>query len=352
MGNIDEFKELIYQRCCEVGTKVAETKGKRFLSKGREEIFEMIFSEIAWYLDRDIIRGSELVEIYSPDELLSVGFLTQENYRIDFSEIVNIGGINWFNENEPCGVLKTDDIVVYKEVQLTKKEFHQRCSDYEECRGKEDCMGFKDMDKDDETLLEELPTINFKFPKGKRLPNKDEMRVLTKRKENIGYYNGTLCKIYDKKLVLPFLRGVCYLGYDDTPLYEECFLSLTAQRTNYSDFSEGMCFIRCVQKVQAQKSRTNEPKKKAESSSIPKNTPDTTNKGEEDFLRKVIEQEGVMQGALHYKNSANVSLTEAKRRVDEFVKKNNIKPYKGGCLTSLIIFIIATIGITGGIILL
>lgn len=150
---IEEFKELLHKKCCEVTTKVAETKGKRLLKKEeRDEILNLIFSEIKWYINNDVINGQELVETFTPEELFAVGFLTQENNPIDFSQIVNIDGVNWYNENEPCGIVEEDNIIVYKDVKLTKKEYCKRCDAKDECKGrKSNCIyGINDIDDDDD----------------------------------------------------------------------------------------------------------------------------------------------------------------------------------------------------------
>ena len=340
---IDDFKELLYKRCCEVGTKVAETKGKQILKKEKDEIFNLIFSEIGWFINRNVINGKELVEVFTADELFSVGFLTQENNPIDFSKIVSINGVNWFNENEPCGIVNIEDVIVEKDVQLTKKEYHQRCPDYEECRGKEDCMGFADLDKDDELFREELPILNIKLPKTKRLPTKSELESLLNCKQNLGYYNDNLCKIYDNKLVLPFHSDVgCYLSYMGKPLYDYAFLTISSDRIGYvSDQGYEQCFIRCVENTTTLKPSS---KKIIESPNKQVVSKKTINEGDGNYdtLKQIIETKGVLEGTQYYRNSTGVSLTEAKKYVDGFIAKNNIKVRNSGCAGVILLLILLT----------
>jgi hypothetical protein len=253
---IEDFKELVYGRCCEVGTKIGKTKGNRLLKKNsNNEILSLIFCEIRWYLNNCILDGRELVDTFTPEELLNVGFLTQGNNPIDFSKTVNIGDVSWYNENEPCGIIEdVDDIIVYRDTKLTKKEFCKRCDEKEFCKGrKSNCVyGINEVDYDDDFFTEELLTLNIELPKTKRLPSRNELRSLCSLEQQLGYYNSNLCKVFNKKLVLPICQTAIlsieanYLSNIDKMTDEYVFLSLEPDKSRIVYDCRNDILIRCV----------------------------------------------------------------------------------------------------------
>ena len=68
------------------------------------------------------------------------------------------------------------------------------------------------------------------------------------------------------------------------------------------------------------------------------NMSSTTSNGD---LKQIIETKGLLHGTKYYKNITGVSLSEAKKYVDEFISKNNIKPSKnGGCAGVILLFVL------------
>lgn len=267
---VEEFKKLVRDRCYEQDTKVGKTKGDRlFKQNNNDKILNLIFKEIRWYIPY-IINGKELVDTFVPEELLKAGFLTQENNPIDFSKTVNIRGVNWYNENEPCGIIEDEnDIIVYKDVKLTKKEFCKRCDEKVFCKGrKSNCIyGIDDIDDDDDFFTEDILTLNFNLPKTKRLPNENELRSLCNLEQQLGYYNGCLCKVFEKKLVFPVYEGTYkYLSAIDKKTERYCCIFLKPTHSYIGDGYYSDILIRCV--------KTNSKLIQSDNSNNIDNTPD------------------------------------------------------------------------------
>ncbi|MDR0726399.1 MAG: hypothetical protein LBF59_10400 [Prevotellaceae bacterium] len=59
-------------------------------------------------------------------------------------------------------------------------------------------------------------------------------------------------------------------------------------------------------------------------------------------LKEIVEKKGKMQAISFYKEKNRAGLREASEYVDDFIKKNNLTPDKGGCAGMIILFVALT----------
>lgn len=206
-------------------------------------------------------------------------------------------------------------------------------------------------------FTEELPDLNLNLPKTKRLPNKSEFENLLNCKQELGYYNGSFCKIYDKKLVLPFYKHAnCYLSNIDKLSNEYLFLSLEPNGSCIIDGCSDSLLIRSIQIVPQPKSAKGELKesglqnKESEKAKLPdKPEPLIINNNLvgniEIEIVDIINRKGLLTAVKYYKDKTGLDLKKSKDYVDGIVRKHNLKSNtrNSGCMVSLTLIIISII---------
>ena len=214
---IEEFRNLVLSRF-ESDKKITEDLNSL---KTHKEFLDYLFEDIGEYLENNIVTPEELINYLSPIELFHYGFLTPDNNPIDFTDLVTINGKKWYNHNEDYGIINEDD---------------DKFFEYKDRRLK---------DEDGEVYDTSIRALKIKFDE-KRLPKSEELEDLLNYEEQLGYYNGMLCKVFDKKLVFPVYKDVGYMSSLSKSQESYQCLYVSVNEEAYVDDCSGDMLIRCI----------------------------------------------------------------------------------------------------------
>lgn len=243
---MDNLKNLILSRCDNyVAEEIKATKTQK-------EFLDYLFREIDYYIENNIITPDELISHISPVELFHYGFLTQDNNPIDFTQLVTIDGVKWYNYNEELGVICDDDDTLFEDDDKKLE------------------------DEDGEFYETSVRKLRIKFA-GKRLPKTEELENLLNHEESLGYYNGTLCKVFDKKLVFPIYEDVGYMSEirKADEFYQCMYLSI--DDSAFVSDSDGKMLIRCVKSRSTSVNKNKSSQNQNKEDSLPVEIGETTN---------------------------------------------------------------------------